>query len=61
MFTLNHVTPAFYQAAHQTAARYEGSEFEATGSRKPTKQTSQRLSWTRAPCRWPAATWNTRH
>ncbi|MGY6559558.1 MAG: flavin reductase family protein [Nitritalea sp.] len=30
-FTLNHVTPAFYQAAHQTAARYEGSEFAATG------------------------------
>lgn len=30
-FTLNHVTPAFYKEAHQTAARYEGSEFEATG------------------------------
>lgn len=30
-FTLNHVTPAFYKEAHQTAARYEGSEFEGTG------------------------------
>ncbi|UJP64700.1 flavin reductase family protein [Mongoliitalea daihaiensis] len=30
-FTLNHVTPVFYKEAHQTAARYEGSEFEATG------------------------------
>ncbi|WP_373523582.1 flavin reductase family protein [Aquiflexum sp.] len=30
-FTLNHVTPDFYKQAHQTAARYEGSEFEATG------------------------------
>ncbi|MGY6523552.1 MAG: flavin reductase family protein [Mongoliitalea sp.] len=30
-FTLNHVTPSFYKEAHQTAARYEGSEFERTG------------------------------
>lgn len=30
-FTFNHVRESFYQAAHQTAARYEGSEFEATG------------------------------
>lgn len=30
-FTLNHVTEGFYRQAHQTAARYEGSEFEATG------------------------------
>lgn len=30
-FTLNHVTQDFYKQAHQTAARYEGSEFEATG------------------------------
>lgn len=30
-FTLNHVTPAFYKEAHQTAARYDGSEFTATG------------------------------
>jgi len=30
-FTLNHVTAEFYKQAHQTAARYEGSEFEATG------------------------------
>lgn len=30
-FTLNHVTADFYKQAHQTAARYEGSEFEATG------------------------------
>lgn len=30
-FTLNHVTQDFYRQAHQTAARYEGSEFEATG------------------------------
>lgn len=30
-FSLNHVTAEFYKQAHQTAARYEGSEFEATG------------------------------
>ncbi|ERM84357.1 flavin oxidoreductase [Rhodonellum psychrophilum GCM71 = DSM 17998] len=30
-FTLNHVTKDFYKEAHQTAANYEGSEFEATG------------------------------
>lgn len=30
-FTLNHITAEFYKEAHQTAARYEGSEFEATG------------------------------
>jgi flavin reductase (DIM6/NTAB) family NADH-FMN oxidoreductase RutF len=30
-FTLNHVTADFYKDAHQTAARYEGSEFDATG------------------------------
>ncbi|TNF42242.1 MAG: flavin oxidoreductase, partial [Cytophagales bacterium] len=30
-FTLNHVTPAFYQEAHWTAANWEGSEFEGTG------------------------------
>ena len=32
-FTLNHVQESFYQAAHQTAARYprEASEFAATG------------------------------
>ncbi|MCU0451440.1 MAG: flavin reductase [Bernardetiaceae bacterium] len=30
-FTLNHIRPEFYQAAHQTSARYEGSEFEAAG------------------------------
>lgn len=30
-FTLNHVTEDFYREAHQTAARYSGSEFEATG------------------------------
>lgn len=30
-FTLNHIRPEFYQAAHQTSARYEESEFEATG------------------------------
>ncbi|TVP52694.1 MAG: flavin oxidoreductase [Mongoliibacter sp.] len=28
-FTLNHITEDFYKAAHQTAARYAGSEFEA--------------------------------
>ncbi|WP_291780660.1 flavin reductase [Cecembia sp.] len=31
VFTLNHVTEAFFKEAHQTAARYEGSEFEAVG------------------------------
>ncbi|MBW3469905.1 flavin reductase family protein [Arthrospiribacter ruber] len=30
-FTLNHVTEEFYKEAHQTAARYEESEFEAVG------------------------------
>ena len=30
-FTLNHVTEEFYQQAHQTAARYEDSEFAGTG------------------------------
>ncbi len=30
-FTLNHVTEEFYKAAHQTAARYPSSEFEAVG------------------------------
>lgn len=30
-FTLNHVKEEFYQKAHQTAAKYEGSEFEACG------------------------------
>ncbi len=30
-FTLNHVTEDFYKEAHQTAARYQSSEFEATG------------------------------
>ncbi|WP_194976904.1 flavin reductase family protein [Aquiflexum lacus] len=30
-FTLNHVTSDFYKQAHQTAARYEGSEFDTTG------------------------------
>ncbi|MCH7409042.1 flavin reductase family protein [Belliella sp. DSM 111904] len=30
-FTLNHVGKSFYEEAHQTAARYEGSEFEAVG------------------------------
>ncbi|MCR9016084.1 flavin reductase family protein [Aquiflexum gelatinilyticum] len=30
-FTLNHVTEEFYREAHQSAARYSGSEFEATG------------------------------
>ncbi len=28
-YTFNHVHPSFYQKAHQAAARYEGSEFEA--------------------------------
>jgi flavin reductase (DIM6/NTAB) family NADH-FMN oxidoreductase RutF len=30
-FTLNHVTENFFKEAHQAAARYEGSEFEAVG------------------------------
>lgn len=30
-FTLNHVTEDFYKLAHQTAARYEDSEFTAVG------------------------------
>lgn len=30
-FTLNHVTEEFFRQAHQSAARYSGSEFEATG------------------------------
>lgn len=30
-FTLNHVAFDFYKKAHQTAARYEESEFEAVG------------------------------
>ncbi|MCH7403093.1 flavin reductase family protein [Belliella kenyensis] len=30
-FTLNHVAKSFYEKAHQTAARYEVSEFEAVG------------------------------
>ncbi|MCS4436144.1 flavin reductase family protein [Aquiflexum gelatinilyticum] len=30
-FTLNHVTEEFYREAHQSSARYSGSEFEATG------------------------------
>jgi flavin reductase (DIM6/NTAB) family NADH-FMN oxidoreductase RutF len=30
-FTLNHVSEEFYKQAHQTAARFEGSEFEGTG------------------------------
>ncbi len=30
-FTLNHITPEFYQAAHQTSGRYTSSEFVATG------------------------------
>ncbi|MFD2201570.1 flavin reductase family protein [Shivajiella indica] len=33
-FTLNHVTEEFFKQAHQTAARYEESEFEATGIEK---------------------------
>ncbi|WP_035727359.1 flavin reductase family protein [Eisenibacter elegans] len=31
VFTINHIPVAYYQQAHQTSARYEGSEFEATG------------------------------
>jgi flavin reductase (DIM6/NTAB) family NADH-FMN oxidoreductase RutF len=30
-FTLNHVTAAFYREAHHTSARWEESEFKATG------------------------------
>ena len=30
-FTLNHVTESFYKEAHQTAARYPLSEFDAVG------------------------------
>lgn len=30
-FTINHVTEAFYKKAHQTSARYDVSEFNATG------------------------------
>lgn len=30
-FTLNHVTEAFYREAHHTSARWEESEFKATG------------------------------
>jgi flavin reductase (DIM6/NTAB) family NADH-FMN oxidoreductase RutF len=30
-FTLNHISEDFYREAHQTAARYSGSEFVATG------------------------------
>lgn len=30
-FTVNHILSGFAQAAHQTSARYTGSEFEATG------------------------------
>ncbi|SHN28716.1 NADH-FMN oxidoreductase RutF, flavin reductase (DIM6/NTAB) family [Cyclobacterium lianum] len=30
-FTLNHVSPSFYKAAHQSSARWERSEFAATG------------------------------
>ncbi|EKB48800.1 flavin reductase family protein [Cecembia lonarensis] len=31
VFTLNHVTQDFFKEAHQTAARYESSEFDAVG------------------------------
>jgi flavin reductase (DIM6/NTAB) family NADH-FMN oxidoreductase RutF len=31
MFTINHVHQGIYMQAHQTAARYENSEFDATG------------------------------
>lgn len=31
VFTLNHVLPDFYKVAHWASARWEGSEFEATG------------------------------
>lgn len=37
-FTLNHVTEAFFRQAHQTAARYEESEFEETGIEKIYKE-----------------------
>jgi flavin reductase (DIM6/NTAB) family NADH-FMN oxidoreductase RutF len=37
-FTLNHVTEEFFRQAHQTAARYEESEFEATGIEKIDKE-----------------------
>jgi flavin reductase (DIM6/NTAB) family NADH-FMN oxidoreductase RutF len=37
-FTLNHVTEAFFRQAHQTAARYEDSEFEETGIEKIYKE-----------------------
>jgi flavin reductase (DIM6/NTAB) family NADH-FMN oxidoreductase RutF len=30
-FTINHVNPVIFKQAHQTSARYELSEFEATG------------------------------
>ncbi len=30
-YTVNHIHESFYRQAHQAAARYEGSEFEATG------------------------------
>ncbi|MBC7922786.1 MAG: flavin reductase [Ferruginibacter sp.] len=30
-FTLNHLRPEFFEAAHQTSANYEGSEFDACG------------------------------
>lgn len=30
-FTLNHVTEAFYKQAHHTSARWDESEFQATG------------------------------
>ncbi len=30
-YTINHVTEAFFKAAHQTSARYDGSEFDAVG------------------------------
>jgi flavin reductase (DIM6/NTAB) family NADH-FMN oxidoreductase RutF len=31
VFTLNHVTESFYKAAHHASARWQQSEFEATG------------------------------
>ena len=37
-FTLNHVTEEFFRQAHQTAARYEESEFESTGIEKIFKE-----------------------
>lgn len=30
-YTFNNILPEFYRAAHQTSARYEGSEFDACG------------------------------